>query len=130
MRRLLSWACYAAGDLWCRIAVGAALATEWPYRIYNRLMIWSVDLQGDGPGPWEARDDTAHLAMSPANAKRLAEAIDELDRGGGRVYRGSTAEGAENYTARMRAFCFSENHVTRVLKSLKKSRLETALSAS
>ena len=55
-RVALSWACYRSGELWCDIAVRRGLGHyfEWPYRIYNRLMIWSFNLQNYGPGgPWQ-----------------------------------------------------------------------------
>jgi len=32
---------------------------------------------------WNAMEETLHLVSSPANAKRLAAAIDQLDAGGG-----------------------------------------------
>jgi antitoxin YefM len=32
---------------------------------------------------WNAMEETLHLLSSPTNARRLAEAIDELEAGGG-----------------------------------------------
>lgn len=50
MRWLLSWILFGMGDLVSR----PMLRWGWPvYCIYNRLMIWASNIQGDGPGPWE-----------------------------------------------------------------------------
>lgn len=51
----LSWVLYTLGDLWCRGCVNRGLGNwfEWPYDLYNRLMVSSANLQGDDVrGPW------------------------------------------------------------------------------
>lgn len=58
MRWLASWTLYLMGDLvwrifyvWTGIGMGS-----WPvYQTYNRLMLWSDSVQGDGRGPWGPR---------------------------------------------------------------------------
>lgn len=56
VRVALSWACYWAGDGVCRLCDGRFDSERWVdcwYPIYNRLMIWSTDIQGnDRRGPW------------------------------------------------------------------------------
>ena len=45
MRFVAAWLLYGLGT--------AALAVGLPYRSYNRLMLWSSDVQGPGEaGPW------------------------------------------------------------------------------
>lgn len=59
IRIALSWTCYGLGDFWSRVAVNRGLGEwfEWPYIVYNRLMNWAHQLQGDDPrGPWEPVD--------------------------------------------------------------------------
>lgn len=51
MRRLLSWALYWAGDAVSKPML--AYDWDWLYQPYNALMTWSVDIQGNGRGPWE-----------------------------------------------------------------------------
>lgn len=43
---MLSWGCFGTGDFISR-TIKPVLGRwfEWPYRIYNKLMVWSVDLQ-------------------------------------------------------------------------------------
>lgn len=55
-RVALAWICYGLGDLAWRWGADAWPGNywEWPYRVYNRLMVWSDALQGDDQrGPWE-----------------------------------------------------------------------------
>ena len=53
MKLLFSWTCYWIGDAISRTIEPVFGRFGWPYRIYNWLMIRSVDLQGDDPrGPW------------------------------------------------------------------------------
>ena len=59
LRVALSWICYGLGHVWWLVAVDRWLGErfEWPYLIYNRLMNWANDLQGDDPrGPWSPAD--------------------------------------------------------------------------
>lgn len=51
MRWLLSWALYWAGDAVSKPML--AYDWDWLYQPYNALMTWSVDIQGNGRGPWE-----------------------------------------------------------------------------
>ncbi len=53
MRYLASWVVYAAGDLVSRLVFWVGRG----YPIYNRLMIWSADIQGEGSGPWSAPEN-------------------------------------------------------------------------
>lgn len=53
MRWTLSWICYWLGDAVSRVMNLSDWLGGTLYPIYNRLMIWSNRLQGDGPGPWE-----------------------------------------------------------------------------
>lgn len=51
---LVAWAIYWMGD-----AVSRAMAAgDWMRLnpVYNRLMLWSSDVQGNGPGPWGRPD--------------------------------------------------------------------------
>ena len=60
-RLALSYICYFFGDCVWRFGADAWLGDhfEWPYRFYNRLMIWSDQLQGDDErGPWIDDDVT------------------------------------------------------------------------
>lgn len=54
IRTQLSWVCYFLGDKWERWTENNLQQWfGWPYHVYNRLMIWSSDLQGKDPaGPW------------------------------------------------------------------------------
>lgn len=53
-RVALSWAAYWTGDAVSRAMDRYGRITPLLYPIYNRLMLWAVDLQGDDPdGPWE-----------------------------------------------------------------------------
>ena len=47
MRYLASWVLYGLGDLVYRLAGPRGF---WP--IYNHLMLWSDDIQGESRGPW------------------------------------------------------------------------------
>ena len=49
IRYAVAWLLYWLGDAVERIFVRRGLF----YPAYNRLMTWSLDVQGDGPGPWE-----------------------------------------------------------------------------
>lgn len=66
MRCAIAWTLYRIGDAWCRLAVrrGPGYYFEWPYRVYNRIMLWSIDMQGSGHGgPWSPatlREKTSH----------------------------------------------------------------------
>jgi hypothetical protein len=54
MRIIASWICFWIGDFISRIVEPVfGRWFEWPYRLYNRFMIWSDYLQGrDHSGPW------------------------------------------------------------------------------
>ncbi len=54
MSQKLAWALFYVGHAiwWCFDRKWRG-GMHWPiYRAYNALMIWSGDVQGDGPGPW------------------------------------------------------------------------------
>lgn len=53
MRAAAAWTLFWLGDMVSK-TIEPALGRwfEWPYLIYHRLMCWSDDIQGDGPGPW------------------------------------------------------------------------------
>ena len=52
MRRYAAWVIIGLGQL-----VGTVMNLGewfgWLYPTYNKLMIFSSDIQGDGPGPWK-----------------------------------------------------------------------------
>ncbi len=57
-RALLAWLLYLLGDL-----VSRPLQLDWSERWagfwmapYDRLMLWSVSVQGEGRGPWERNE--------------------------------------------------------------------------
>ena len=54
MRILLSWICFYIGDfVWGVVEPILGRWFQWPYRLYNKFMIWSEVLQGDDKrGPW------------------------------------------------------------------------------
>jgi hypothetical protein len=54
MRIFASWICFWGGDFVIRMVEPIfGRWFEWPYGLYNRLMIWSADLQDGSPdGPW------------------------------------------------------------------------------
>ena len=52
MRWALSWVLYRLGDAVSRPMERWELYRLYP--IYNRLMCWSDDVQGAGPGPWKS----------------------------------------------------------------------------
>ena len=63
-RAVLSWACYWAGDAVYRIFDHRVISyTPGWYRLYNRLMCWSDDIQGDDPngGPWKDASPDTHI---------------------------------------------------------------------
>jgi len=54
IRIALAWACFGIGDVISH-TLEPVLGRwfEWPYRVYNALMVWSGDLQSnDQRGPW------------------------------------------------------------------------------
>jgi hypothetical protein len=55
MRKALAWTLFYLGDRWDHYTYKCEWTHdyEWPYDVYNRLMCWSYDVQGDGDGPWE-----------------------------------------------------------------------------
>lgn len=60
MRSILAWALYWAGDLVSRLdpfpdrdGLWFELHYHLIYLPYQRLMGWSVRVQGDGAGPWQ-----------------------------------------------------------------------------
>jgi hypothetical protein len=48
---LISWALFWSGDAVSRV-MNLAEPFGHLYPIYNRLMLWSDRIQGEGPGPW------------------------------------------------------------------------------
>lgn len=54
MRRVIAWALYGAGHIASKCMVECLGMTVGLviYRIYNRLMVASMNVQGDGPDPW------------------------------------------------------------------------------
>ena len=56
MRYALAWLLYWMGDLVSHVMIHVPDRPEflgyWAYRLFNRLMLWSHDVQGDGDGPW------------------------------------------------------------------------------
>jgi hypothetical protein len=57
VRMALAWSLYYAGDLAWRVGAGGwpGKHFEFPYRLYNCLMCWSSDCQGESPiGPWRS----------------------------------------------------------------------------
>lgn len=50
-RSYVAWIVY-----WCDHLVSKTMYWEWTaacmYPLYNKLMLASLDIQGDGPGPW------------------------------------------------------------------------------
>lgn len=62
MKFTLSYLLFFLGDLASRIQnvwpISHFEALNYPiYRLYHRFMTWSIDIQGAGPGPWEAPAD-------------------------------------------------------------------------
>lgn len=57
MRWLVSWVLFWMGDAVSRVLHLLPDDTEWPsdllYSIYNKLMVRSSRIQGDGAGPWK-----------------------------------------------------------------------------
>ena len=56
MRYLLSWLLFLIGDLLSK-PMNTFECCDWLYHPYNKLMIWSSDIQGKGAGPWKDVDD-------------------------------------------------------------------------
>lgn len=58
IRWLAAWALYLAGRALCWAFDGDRGSLHLPfYRVYNRMMRWSADIQGPGPnGPWSAEE--------------------------------------------------------------------------
>jgi hypothetical protein len=52
MRMALSWALWWLGDLTAKL-MRLAEPFGHLYPVYNRLMLWSSDAQGEGQGPWQ-----------------------------------------------------------------------------
>ena len=71
MRITLSWLCFWLGDLVSRLPDSLRL-----YPAYNRLMLWSDDLQRDDPrGPWSKLGENNTFVIADRNAgTRLARA--------------------------------------------------------
>jgi hypothetical protein len=55
MREAASWTLYCTGDFISKTIVTRTLGYwfEWPYRLYNLVMVSALDVQGAGNGPWE-----------------------------------------------------------------------------
>lgn len=54
MRWTLSWMMYWIGDTWWSATEPLTKWFCWPYRVYSRLMNWSLDIQGPSEnGPWK-----------------------------------------------------------------------------
>lgn len=51
MRWALAWLLFCVGHVVSRPMNW--FDWGWLYPAYNRLMVWSSDIQGSGPGPWE-----------------------------------------------------------------------------
>jgi hypothetical protein len=49
MRCLLSWTCYGVGHC---VSLLLDATNGWVYPLYNKLMLTSIKIQGDGEGPW------------------------------------------------------------------------------
>ena len=57
MRRCTAWILYGIGHaVGVVMNLGEGMGRIYP--LYNRLMCASADIQGDGPGPWEAPPDS------------------------------------------------------------------------
>lgn len=54
MRWSIAWLLYGLGCA-VQILVESWLGHryEWPYVVYNKILLASDDIQGDGPGPWK-----------------------------------------------------------------------------
>jgi hypothetical protein len=77
-----AWICYWAGDLVSRTAMRFFGRFEWPHMIYNRLMQWSTELQGeDQRGPWSANADNLFRSIAQPDAGEFVD--DEAVRGPG-----------------------------------------------
>lgn len=55
MRWLISWVLFWLGHFVSRTFMRLDLPGA--YLTYNKLMIWSEAVQGDGPGAWKPRPD-------------------------------------------------------------------------
>lgn len=53
MRFIASWVLYWLGDLASKTMHWFNWTAFFLYPVYNRLIGWSVDIQGEGNGPWE-----------------------------------------------------------------------------
>ena len=52
MRYATVWALFSIGHVISRVMSQGRGYADWLYPAYNRVMILSSDIQGDGRGPW------------------------------------------------------------------------------
>ena len=67
MRFLASWLVYGAGDLFWRLVAQHG----WFYSVYNRLILWSDDIQGEGSGPWKTIAPKGYRAALKARMNKV-----------------------------------------------------------
>lgn len=54
MRKAIAWALFWMGDKVSRVIFNGEFSAQLGYRVYNKLMLSSYRVQGDGAGPWMA----------------------------------------------------------------------------